>query len=154
MLPRFGGAPRANGAWRAMRPIEQRRAEAMPTYDYQCQKCDFEFERIQRITEDPIKTCPECKSRKAKRLLSAPNFILKGGGWYADGYGSSGGGKPSADSKGGDDSSDNSSSSDSKKDKKDKKSSDSKSKSSSSDGSSGSSSTAKSGGGKAKKSAA
>jgi len=61
----------------------------MPTYDYQCQKCGFEFEREQRITEDPIKTCPECKSRQAKRLLSAPGFILKGGGWYADGYGSS-----------------------------------------------------------------
>ena len=58
----------------------------MPTYDYQCQKCGHEFERVQRITEDPIKTCPECKSKKAKRLLSAPNFILKGGGWYADGY--------------------------------------------------------------------
>jgi putative FmdB family regulatory protein len=71
--------------------------EAMPTYDYQCQKCNFEFEREQRITEDPIKTCPKCKSRKAKRLLSASNFILKGGGWYADGYGSSGG-KSSADS--------------------------------------------------------
>lgn len=69
----------------------------MPTYDYQCQKCNFEFEREQRITEDPIKTCPKCKSRKAKRLLSASNFILKGGGWYADGYGSSGG-KKSADS--------------------------------------------------------
>lgn len=69
----------------------------MPTYDYQCQKCNFEFEREQRITEDPIKTCPKCKSRKAKRLLSASNFILKGGGWYADGYGSSGG-KSSADS--------------------------------------------------------
>jgi putative FmdB family regulatory protein len=62
----------------------------MPTYDYQCQKCEFEFEREQRITEDPIKTCPKCKSRRAKRLLSASNFILKGGGWYADGYGSSG----------------------------------------------------------------
>ena len=59
----------------------------MPTYEYQCQKCGFEFEREQRITEDPIKTCPECKSRQVKRLLSAPGFILKGGGWYADGYG-------------------------------------------------------------------
>jgi len=71
----------------------------MPTYDYQCEKCGFEFEREQRITEDPIKTCPKCKSRKAKRLLSAPNFILKGGGWYADGYGSSGAGSGSSDSK-------------------------------------------------------
>jgi putative FmdB family regulatory protein len=86
--------------------------EAMPTYDYQCQKCDFEFEREQRITEDPIKTCPKCKSRKAKRLLSASNFILKGGGWYADGYGS-GGGKSSADSGGSEESSSSSSASDS-----------------------------------------
>lgn len=69
----------------------------MPTYDYQCQKCEFEFEREQRITEDPIKTCPKCKSRKAKRLLSASRFILKGGGWYADGYGST----PAAKSDGG-----------------------------------------------------
>jgi putative FmdB family regulatory protein len=77
----------------------------VPTYDYQCQKCGFEFEREQRITEDAIKTCPKCKSRQAKRLLSAPNFILKGGGWYADGYGSSGKGAkttPSPDGTGGD----------------------------------------------------
>ena len=67
----------------------------MPTYEYKCDKCGHEFEREQRITEDPIKTCPECKSRKARRLLSPSNFILKGGGWYADGYGSSGGGKKS-----------------------------------------------------------
>lgn len=77
----------------------------MPTYDYQCEKCGHEFERVQRITEDPIKTCPECKSKKAKRLLSAPNFILKGGGWYADGYGSAkGGGSASSSDSGGDDS--------------------------------------------------
>lgn len=77
----------------------------MPTYDYQCEKCGHEFERVQRITEDPIKTCPECKSKKAKRLLSAPNFILKGGGWYADGYGSAKGGKSSSGGdSGGDDS--------------------------------------------------
>ncbi|MFK7897611.1 MAG: FmdB family zinc ribbon protein [Myxococcota bacterium] len=77
----------------------------MPTYDYQCEKCGFEFEREQRITEDPIKTCPECKGRKVKKLLSAPNFILKGGGWYADGYGST------AKKSGGSDSSSESSSS-------------------------------------------
>lgn len=69
----------------------------MPTYDYQCGKCGVEFEREQRITEPPVKTCPKCKSRQVKRLLSAPGFILKGGGWYADGYGS-GGKKPSSSS--------------------------------------------------------
>ena len=60
----------------------------MPTYDYQCGKCGVEFEREQRITAPAVKTCPKCKSRQVKRLLSAPGFILKGGGWYADGYGS------------------------------------------------------------------
>jgi len=84
----------------------------MPTYDYECQKCGFEFEREQRITEDPIKTCPKCKSRKAKRLLSASSFILKGGGWYADGYSNSGG-KKSADDSGSGESSSSSSKSDS-----------------------------------------
>lgn len=87
----------------------------MPTYDYVCQKCDFEFEREQRITEDPIKTCPQCKSRKAKRLLSAPSFILKGGGWYADGYGSSGA-KSSADGSGSEESASSSDSSSSETD--------------------------------------
>jgi putative FmdB family regulatory protein len=86
--------------------------KAMPTYDYQCQKCEFEFEREQRITDDPIKTCPQCRSRKSKRLLSAPSFILKGGGWYADGYGS-GGKKKSADDGGSGESSSSSSKNDS-----------------------------------------
>jgi putative FmdB family regulatory protein len=122
----------------------------MPTYDYQCEKCGFEFEREQRITADPIKTCPKCKSRKAKRLLSASRFILKGGGWYADGYGSSGGKKAEAG-----DSSDSGSSSGSDSSSGD--SSDSKGtskKESSSDSSSDSGSASSSDGSKAKQSAA
>ena len=61
----------------------------MPTYEYQCEKCGHEFEREQRITDDPIKTCPKCKALKAKRLISATSFVLKGGGWYSDLYSSS-----------------------------------------------------------------
>jgi putative FmdB family regulatory protein len=110
----------------------------MPTYDYQCQKCGFEFEREQRITEDPIKTCPKCKSRQAKRLLSAPGFILKGGGWYADGYGSSGSGEGSSRT-GGESSSESGSSTSTGSDAG--KSSDSSSSSSSSGGSAGGSKT-------------
>jgi putative FmdB family regulatory protein len=60
----------------------------MPTYEYQCDACGHEFEREQRITEDPIKTCPSCKARKARRLISRTSFVLKGSGWYSDLYSS------------------------------------------------------------------
>jgi len=60
----------------------------MPIYEYACEKCDSEFEVEQRITDDPIKSCPRCKSRKVKRLISRTSFVLKGGGWYSDLYSS------------------------------------------------------------------
>jgi putative FmdB family regulatory protein len=69
----------------------------MPTYEYRCDKCGHEFEREQRITEDPIKSCPKCRSQKARRLISVTSFVLKGGGWYSDLY-SSGSGKQKNDS--------------------------------------------------------
>ncbi|HBZ69535.1 MAG TPA: FmdB family transcriptional regulator [Deltaproteobacteria bacterium] len=69
----------------------------MPTYEYQCEKCGHEFEREQRITDDPIKTCPKCKAPKAKRLISTTSFVLKGGGWYSDLYSSSGAKKEAKD---------------------------------------------------------
>jgi len=66
----------------------------MPTYDYICSSCGNAWELEQRIVEAPIKECPKCGKKTAKRQISAgAGFILKGGGWYADLYGSS---KPSA----------------------------------------------------------
>ena len=62
----------------------------MPIYDYACEKCEHEFEVEQRITADPVKTCPACRSRRVKRLISRTSFVLKGGGWYSDLYSSSG----------------------------------------------------------------
>ena len=56
----------------------------MPTYEYECKKCGV-FEVEQRITEDALKTCPTCK-KPISRLISAPAFHLKGGGWYKDLY--------------------------------------------------------------------
>ena len=58
----------------------------MPTYEYRCEACGAQFEKEQRISEDPIKKCPKCGKAKAQRLISAGNFILKGSGWYADLY--------------------------------------------------------------------
>jgi len=65
----------------------------MPVYEYVCTKCGHEFEAEQRITDEPIKTCPVCRARKVKRLISQTSFVLKGGGWYSDLYSSSGKGK-------------------------------------------------------------
>ncbi len=70
----------------------------MPIYEYLCDKCEREFEVEQRITEDPIRSCPHCRSRKVRRLISQTSFVLKGSGWYADLY-SSNKGKSEGDSK-------------------------------------------------------
>jgi len=61
----------------------------MPTYSYACDACGGSFELEQRISEDPIKKCALCGKPQAKRQIVSGNFILKGGGWYSDGYGSS-----------------------------------------------------------------
>jgi putative FmdB family regulatory protein len=61
----------------------------MPTYEYLCEKCEHEFEREQRMSDPPVKTCPACRSRKVTRLISRTSFVLKGGGWYSDLYSSS-----------------------------------------------------------------
>jgi putative FmdB family regulatory protein len=61
----------------------------MPTYTYHCEACDKDFEKEQRISEPALKKCLLCGKQKARRTISSGNFILKGGGWYSDGYGSS-----------------------------------------------------------------
>ena len=61
----------------------------MPTYEYACEACGGAWETEQRITEPPLKKCPKCGKNAAKRQISGGGaFILKGGGWYADGYAS------------------------------------------------------------------
>ena len=60
----------------------------MLKYEYNCTSCGHEFEAEQRITEDPIRTCAKCSKDTAVRRISAAPFLLRGGGWYADGYAS------------------------------------------------------------------
>src|SRR5262245_16117276 len=59
----------------------------MPTYSYRCDACDSEWEQEQRISEAAVRKCPKCGKLKARRMITNGNFILKGGGWYSDGYG-------------------------------------------------------------------
>ena|ERR1700753_2639602 len=66
------------------------------TYEYACAACGHEWEAEQSIREAPLKKCPHCGKLQAKRQISrGAGFILKGGGWYADGYGSSSSGSSS-----------------------------------------------------------
>ncbi|MEW6594188.1 MAG: FmdB family zinc ribbon protein [Thermodesulfobacteriota bacterium] len=63
----------------------------MPIYEYECQSCQEVVEKWQSLAEQPLTTCPSCAG-PLKKLISQSSFQLKGGGWYADGYGNSGGG--------------------------------------------------------------
>lgn len=64
----------------------------MPIYEYECPKCG-KFDVIQKISERPLKAKPDCNDsacpKKAKKLISAAAFHLKGSGWYKTDYGSS-----------------------------------------------------------------
>src|SRR5688572_9407235 len=61
------------------------------TYEYTCLACQHEWEAEQSISAKPLTECPQCHQSTAKRMVSGgAGFILKGGGWYADGYGSKG----------------------------------------------------------------
>ena len=54
----------------------------MPIYEYQCEACGYKLEKLQKISDDPLKVCPSCGASKLSKLVSAAAFRLKGGGWY------------------------------------------------------------------------
>src|SRR5689334_22430224 len=54
----------------------------MPFYEYECENCKFYTEILQKVSDEPLKKCPSCGKSAMKKLVSAPVFRLKGGGWY------------------------------------------------------------------------
>ncbi len=54
----------------------------MPIYEYECKACGHVFDVLQKMSDSPLTDCPDCNEPALKKLLSAPNFRLKGGGWY------------------------------------------------------------------------
>ena len=59
----------------------------MPTYDYACENCGYEFEQFQAITAKPLRRCPECGKRELRRLIGAGSgVIFKGSGFYQTDY--------------------------------------------------------------------
>ncbi len=59
----------------------------MPTYDYFCKNCQYEFEEFQSMSADPIKVCPKCKQASVIRKISGGSgLIFKGTGFYITDY--------------------------------------------------------------------
>ncbi len=54
----------------------------MPIYEYACKRCDHTLDALQKMSDDPLVDCPACGEPALRKLLSAPRFRLKGGGWY------------------------------------------------------------------------
>ena len=54
----------------------------MPIYEYQCQDCGNELEKIQKMSDAPLLDCPQCKKPSLIKKISAAGFRLKGTGWY------------------------------------------------------------------------
>jgi putative FmdB family regulatory protein len=57
----------------------------MPLYEYQCEKCQHRFEKIQKFSDPHVKRCPKCGG-PVEQLLSAPAVQFKGSGWYVTDY--------------------------------------------------------------------
>jgi putative FmdB family regulatory protein len=58
----------------------------MPTYQYQCLGCSYEFEEFQQITEEPLTECPKCKSKVERIITGGAGLLFKGTGFYITDY--------------------------------------------------------------------
>ncbi len=62
----------------------------MPIYEYQCGACGHHLEALQKISEAALTECPECHKAGLQKLVSSTSFQLKGTGWYATDFKTSG----------------------------------------------------------------
>jgi putative FmdB family regulatory protein len=58
----------------------------MPTYEYECIKCNYRFERFQKITDKPLTVCPKCKGKLRRLITGGAGIIFKGSGFYITDY--------------------------------------------------------------------
>ena len=66
----------------------------MPIYEYRCGACGFQQEILQKMSDAPLKDCPECGKPSMSKMVTAAGFQLKGSGWYVTDFKS--GAKPQA----------------------------------------------------------
>jgi len=58
----------------------------MPTYEYHCKDCGFEFEEFQSIASEPLQICPKCEGRVERKISGGTGLIFKGSGFYITDY--------------------------------------------------------------------
>ncbi len=58
----------------------------MPTYEYECIKCNYRFDELQGITEAPFKECPKCKGKLRRLITGGAGIIFRGSGFYVTDY--------------------------------------------------------------------
>ena len=63
----------------------------MPVYTYRCSSCGVQFERHQSFHDAPLTTCPECRKKSLKKVITPSRVIFKGSGFYATDHRSSSG---------------------------------------------------------------
>jgi putative FmdB family regulatory protein len=61
------------------------RSSALPLYEYKCDKCAHQFEKIEKHNAPTTQKCPKCGG-KAQRMISAAGIQFKGSGWYVTDY--------------------------------------------------------------------
>lgn len=54
----------------------------MPTYDYRCQECGYEFEEFQMMKDVPLSVCPRCEGELKRIIGGGIGVIFKGSGFY------------------------------------------------------------------------
>ncbi len=55
----------------------------MPIYTYRCESCGVQFERQQSFNDTPLKTCPECRKKSLKKVMTPVRIVFKGSGFYS-----------------------------------------------------------------------
>ena len=67
----------------------------MPIYAYACSDCGLQKDVMQKMSDAPLTTCPECGKETFVKQLNAAGFQLKGSGYYATDF--KNGGQPKAE---------------------------------------------------------
>ncbi len=71
----------------------------MPVYTYRCSSCGTQFEKHQSFHDAPLKSCPKCKKKALKKVITPTKVIFKGSGFYATDNKSASGSRSSSSSK-------------------------------------------------------